>query len=510
MRLLFAACLILPVLGVTAHAAPPAWSGFGATAQHTGQSAIPPQAFGSIHWTAPVDDAPLASGGELLIHYATPMITAANTLLLPVKGSASGEFRIEARNPATGAVLWTLPTTYTLPPHDWVPPLPAVLSPQNLLSVAGSGGIVLTRHTPDLATGAVTHGVFYGAAQWQKNAAKFKKWLQISTPLTADAHGNLYFGFEMNGPAGALTDAAGKALVSGVARLTPSGAGTWVAAGVAAGDSNITQVELNAAPAVSNDGTSIYVAVSNGGSGYLLQLDSTTLATKAKVQLNDPSNGAPAWLLDDSSASPMVGPDGDVYFGVLENNFPSHNDRGWLLHYNATLTAVKTPGSFGWDNTTSVVPASSVPSYKGTSPYLLMSKYNNYMGIGTGTGLNQIALLDPDTGAPDLVQPAVQSMAVVESVLGPTNFPGTGQVPGTGLYPRYEWCINSAAVDVTGGTVIANSEDGHLYHWNLQTGQIAESVFLNAPRPEAYTMTVIGPDGTVYAINNATFYAIGK
>ena len=33
---------------------------------------------------------------------------------------------------------------------------------------------------------------------------------------------------------------------------------------------------------------------------------------------------------------------------------------------------------------------------------------------------------------------------------------------------------------------------------------------LNRPRPEAYTPTLVGPDGTVYAINNATLYAIGR
>ena len=37
-----------------------------------------------------------------------------------------------------------------------------------------------------------------------------------------------------------------------------------------------------------------------------------------------------------------------------------------------------------------------------------------------------------------------------------------------------------------------------------------KKIRLNRPQPEAYTPTVIGPDGTVYAINNATLYAIGR
>ncbi len=105
--------------------------------------------------------------------------------------------------------------------------------------------------------------------------------------------------------------------------------------------------------------------------------------------------GQVAHVSDSSSASPTVGPDGDVYFGVLDFAARGHNQRGWLLHFDAALLTVKTPGSFGWDDTPSIVPATAVPSYAGTSPYLLLSKYNNYYGSGTGDGLNQMAVLDP-------------------------------------------------------------------------------------------------------------------
>jgi hypothetical protein len=61
-----------------------------------------------------------------------------------------------------------------------------------------------------------------------------------------------------------------------------------------------------------------------------------------------------------------------------------------------------------------------------------------------------------------------------------------------------------------GKSVIVNSEDGTLYRWDLARNTLAEKIHLNPPRPEAYTPTLIGPDGTVYAINNATLYAIGR
>ena len=46
--------------------------------------------------------------------------------------------------------------------------------------------------------------------------------------------------------------------------------------------------------------------------------------------------------------------------------------------------------------------------------------------------------------------------------------------------------------------------------WNLATNTFAESIELQALGTlEAYTPTVIGPDGTVYAINKATLFAVG-
>jgi hypothetical protein len=43
-----------------------------------------------------------------------------------------------------------------------------------------------------------------------------------------------------------------------------------------------------------------------------------------------------------------------------------------------------------------------------------------------------------------------------------------------------------------------------VYRWDLATNKLAEQLHFNAPRTEAYTPTLIGPDGTVYAMNNAT------
>src|SRR5204862_3812990 len=105
-----------------------------------------------------------------------------------------------------------------------------------------------------------------------------------------------------------------------------------------------------------------------------------------------------AFVSDDSTASPTVGPDGDVYFGVLESGGSFNYFRGWLLHFDAGLRTTMTPGAFGWDDTASIVPASAVPQYQGRSKYLLLTKYNDYVSFG-GTGVNRLAIFDPGASA---------------------------------------------------------------------------------------------------------------
>ena len=59
-------------------------------------------------------------------------------------------------------------------------------------------------------------------------------------------------------------------------------------------------------------------------------------------------------------------------------------------------------------------------------------------------------------------------------------------------------------------SIIANSEDGKLYRWDLTTNTLSQSVVLTAGIGEAYTATVIGVDGHAYAINNAILFAVGQ
>ncbi len=400
----------------------PVWAGFAGNAQHTSAAPASPQPLSRVRWHTPVDPAPDLSSGELLIHYGSPMITAANTVLVPTRVSATAGFQVDAYAGATGARRWSVPTDYRAPASSddgqtWTPPLPATLATGNRLAVAGGGGTVLMRANADDPTSTLRRRAFYGLADWQAHRAQYNDAVQISTPLTAGPDGSVYFGFGVSGPTPAN-------LSSGIARIDAAGHASWTSASTAAGDPAVTDVALNAAPALSPDGTTVYTTVIGPSASFLVGMDAATLAPRYHAALTDPVSGQPAFVSTSTSATPTIGPDGDVYYGVLENPFPNHNERGWLLHFDATLTHVQIPGSFGWDNTVSILPAGALPAYRGRSPYLVVSKYNNYLGLGpSGDGHNKIAVLDPRASAADPYA-SVQVMKPVQTILSPVHFPG--------------------------------------------------------------------------------------
>jgi hypothetical protein len=476
---------------------PPVWQSYGHDPQHTGISQLASVPLDLVRWSTPVDLHPQYSGGDLLIHYGSPLVTAANTVIVPLKTGTTSGFAVEAFHGSNGNLKWMQTTNYVLPAHNWTPSYSPTLTPGNRLYFAGAGGTLYYMDSPD-ATGATITGqiAFFGIDNYNANPTAYNNAVFINTPITSDSAGDIFFGFQVTGstPLG---------LQSGIARIDANGQGTWVAASTAAGDTGITQVVTNCAPALSNDQSKLYIAVSTSynGRGYLLDLNSATLSRVAEVALHDvrlPANNST--LPSDGTASPTVGPDGDVYFGVLENPFAT--SKGWLLHFSGDLSQTKTPGAFGWDDTASIVPAAMVPSYHGTSTYLLMTKYNNYGDTG-GDGVNKLAILDPNDTQID-ARTGATVMKEILTIAGVTRDPNFPFLPNA----VREWCINTAAVDPATDSVLANSEDGRLYRWNLATNTFTEVIGLTTATGEAYTPTVIGVDGTVFAINNATLFAV--
>lgn len=505
LRKLATAAMTALAAGAFAQTGVPFWAGTAGDFMHHATSPAPTQALQRVLWSRPVDLAPQYSGDTLLIHYGSPLITHNNVIIWPTKTGATDGFRIEGHEALTGKWMYAMTTDYSLPSgSSWIPSCGPALSNDGILYVPAGGGTVFKRADPEHSNMPSYRQVFYGGSNFFGNKTLYSGAVKINTPLTVDGRGNVWYGFRTFGTTPDRTPIGTPALLSGIAKLSPSGGGQWKSAVDMTGDADSASITMNCAPALSADSGTVYVVVRRAsGGGYLVGLNTYTLATRYKVRLKDPANGADALLTNQSSASPMVGTDGDVYFGVLSNS--PHNSRGYLLHFNSTLATVKTPGSFGWDITPTWVPASAVPSYHGASPYLIITKYNNYAGAGSGDGANRMALLDPNASQPDFIS-GIPVMQEVLTVLGPLPDPAH-----TGTFPNavYEWCVNTTAFDPATNSALVNSEDGHLYRWNLATNTLSQSVLLDGPRGQAYTPTITGPTGIVYAINNAKIFAVG-
>jgi hypothetical protein len=472
------------------------WPTYAHGPHHDGNSAFASQPLKRIRWQTPVDLDPQYSGSELLIHYGSPLVTPGNNVIVTVKVKAHGTFRVDTHRGSDGAVIWSIPTDFVLPRAGWTPPCGPTLTPSGNLVIPAIGGTVLVGSDPDTLPHEVWRRCFYGLANHNAAPNVYDANIKINTPIVCDDAGNLYFGFLALG-------STPLALKSGIARMGADRVDTWTSAEMAARDPSVLQVVDNCTPALSQDGSVLYVAVrESNGAGYLVALDSGTLAPRHLARLFDPVSKLHAELDDSGTATPCVGPDGDVYYGVLENPWASNHARGWLLHFDGTLTVTKTPGDFGWDDTPSIVSPRLVPSYGGSSTYLLATKYNNY-AIGGGDGVNKIAILDPGASQVD-PQTGATVMKEVITIKGVTPDPPNG--------PKAvkEWCINDMAIDPQTRSALAGSEDGKLYRWDFTTNTLSEKMVLTSGLGEAYTPTVIGVDGTVYAINNAILFAVGE
>jgi outer membrane protein assembly factor BamB len=231
---------------------------------------------------------------------------------------------------------------------------------------------------------------------------------------------------------------------------------------------------MNAGAAIAPDGT-IYVG-SRGGLfdavGWLLAVN-PDLTPKWKASMaSDPSRVA---LLDDSSSScPVVGPDGRIFYGGLNTNGLS---QGYLYAFSPEgrfLGAFE----FGWDTTPAIYPdPDGDPTH-----YHLVQKYNRYLA-------RRFYMVSIN--------------------------PNTMQIECQWELVGREWCINAPAID-TNGVVYTNGEDGFLYAlsgmYPAADGTCSPTmtrIMLDRARDAAYTPLALGPDGTVYTLNNARLFAVG-
>jgi hypothetical protein len=201
-------------------------------------------------------------------------------------------------------------------------------------------------------------------------------------------------------------------------------------------------------------------------------------------------------VLDLSTSSPVVLPDGSVLYGA----FTAYNySRGHLFRFDG---AGRFGGAydFGWD----VTPA--ISAHGGT--YSIVIKDNHYE---TGSYCFNPTFCPPEPGRYDLVSldPGLRPEWKFRNTNTESCRRGSdASITCVSDHPDgFEWCVNQPAVDAA-GTVYANSEDGFLYAVGPD-GSLRSRIFLDLALGAAYTPLSIGADGVVYAQNAGHLFAIG-
>jgi outer membrane protein assembly factor BamB len=269
---------------------------------------------------------------------------------------------------------------------------------------------------------------------------------------------------------------------------------------------------INVAPAIAPDGTIYTVSRAHFNSrwSYLIALN-PDLTPKWTASLRDrfndgcnvllPSNGSPGGcragaatgvdpadntagagrVLDESSASPLVAPDGTVFYGA----YTRYNySQGHLMHFTSRGAYL---GSypFGWDITPAI--------YAYDNTYSILTKENHYP---TGSYCGN-PIWCPDARRPN--DPEGFFVTQLDSSL---------RVEWMFRNPRNEeWCVNAPAID-RDGVIYMNAEDGFLYSLN-RSGSLRSEIRLTPALGQTYTPLAIDDHGRIYAQKAGHLFVVG-
>jgi hypothetical protein len=303
------------------------------------------------------------------------------------------------------------------------------------------------------------------------------------------------------------------------------------------------RVALNIAPALAPDGTIYSVARQHLNSRYPFLVafnPNLTLkwASSLRQRFNDgcgvpvssggvfPPNGSPGGcrtganlgvdpavneqpggrVLDDSSSSPAVGPDGSIFYGAYSRyNYAQGHMMKWDQNGNFLNAYL-----FGWDETPAIVNSGG--------NYSLVIKDNHYGGVGSYC--NDETFCPVERTATNPASPTALYITQLDSNLNVQwRFKSTntqsctrqpdGSVTCVSDHPEgFEWCVNGHTVD-SNGVVYANSEDGNLYAIN-PGGTLKQKIFQQLALGAAYTPTSMGSDGKIYSQNKGILFVVGQ
>jgi outer membrane protein assembly factor BamB len=191
-------------------------------------------------------------------------------------------------------------------------------------------------------------------------------------------------------------------------------------------------------------------------------------------------------LWDFTSSTPVVLPDGSI---LVEVETDYNAQRGHMMKFGAGGKFLASY-DFGYDETPAVYP------HDGT--YSIVIKDNHYPGP-LYCFYNKPACNNLPPGEYDITQ--------LNADLQPEwKFanPTIDKHHPTG----YEWCVNAPAIDKD-GVVYANSEDGNVYVLN-HDGTLKGTIFLKEAIGAAYTPISLGPDGKIYSQNDGLMFVVGN
>jgi outer membrane protein assembly factor BamB len=301
------------------------------------------------------------------------------------------------------------------------------------------------------------------------------------------------------------------------------------------------RVGMNAAPAIGPDGTIYTVARMHLNSRYswlvatnadltphwaaslrdrlqdgcrdlptqpgVLPLSGTPGGCRAGAPVGvDPATNRPGGgrVLDDSSSTVVVAPDGVLYGAFNRYNYA----QGHLMKFDFQGHFVTAFG-FGWDSTPAI--------YQHDGTYSVVMK-NNHYSVGSYCGDDTIC--PPDRSATNPASPEQYFVSqltpdlTLEWSFQNTNTQSCtrnsdGSLSCVADHPAgFEWCVNAPVVDRS-GVVYANSEDGNLYAIN-QGGTLKQRIFQQLALGAAYTPMSIGRDGELYSQNAGHLFIVGK
>lgn len=502
------------------------------------------------------ENARAEAGGALLVHYQTPLSDGRDVFMEVKSGTYTGFRTWETQTWNVRKFQWEdgqLVERWTAE-SDWNPvpsggprfePVFHAALTRKFVYMAGAGGTILK---VDRKSGAILRRL--GQFDVSIDPRTY-----VTSPITVDGQGNLYYNVLRVAasnpwssdvaaawlvrvqPNGTATRASYASLVPDAPDLCtgefPSSALPWpptpnaVPASVPCGSQ---RAGVNVAPAVGGDGTIYTVARAHLNSrwGWLVAVNadlSPKWAASLRNRFNDgcnvliPPNGAPGGcragattgvdpadnqpgsgaVNDNSTSSPVVAPDGTIYYGAYSRY---NHSQGHMMRFSAAGEFLQAY-PFGWD----VTPA--LWQHDGT--FSVITKENRYVGVGSYCG----------GCAPDRVPSEPEGYYItqltpeleVEWQFKATNTESCarqedGTVECVDDHPQtFEWCVNSLAVDRR-GVVYVNSEDGHLYAID-QGGTMRERIFLQLALGAAYTPLSLGVEGRIYTQNAGRLFVVG-